>query len=431
MRSKKKYLYKNWAGNVSNIVDNYFQPENEEELISIIKNSNRIKVIGTAHSWSSIHQTQDTILNLDLYNKILYVDKENCLAKVQAGIKLWQLNEYLDQQGLALKNLGSIDQQSIAGAISTGTHGTGITFQVLASQVVEFSMIKADGEKIILNKEKDKALFDATIISLGALGIISEITLHVRQAFNLHEYTTTYPFDDMIENLDQLLAANQHFKMWWLPPTDDIVVFKFNSTEKPTNDSKIRQYLQDKILSVYIYRIVVIIAKFFPKLAKFFNKLLTKNMKGPIDRIEKSYKVHIVPEPPKHRETEWTFDLSNAKNVLKAYKKFITENQYNLNFIQEIRFTKADDFWLSACYKRDALWLGLYGYEHENWDNALEQYENFAKSHNGRPHWGKEFYRDKNYIKNQYEKYDDFVKLKLEFDPNNKFYNQYLKEIFE
>lgn len=431
MRKKENSLFKNWAGNVSNIVKCYVQPETEAELIEIIKSSDSIKVVGTAHSWSPIHQSQHTILNLDLYNKILLTDKIQHIIKVQAGIKIWQLNEYLDKQGLALKNLGSIDQQSIAGAISTGTHGTGIAFQVLASQIIEFSLIKADGEKINIHKEKNKELFNATIINLGALGIISEITLQVCPSFNLHEYTTTLPFDEVIENLDKHLEENNHFKLWWLPPTDDIVVFRFNKTEKAINDTKIRQFLQDKILSVYIYRFFVWIAKLIPPFAKFLNKLLTLNMKGPIDRIQKSYKVHIVPEPPLHRETEWTFELSKAKEILKAYKKFITENKYNLNFIQEIRFTKADDFWLSACYKRDSIWLGLYAYEHENWDKALQEYEDFAKKYDGRPHWGKEFSRDKNYIKQQYAKYDDFKEIKQAFDPSGKFSNAYLKDIFE
>jgi L-gulonolactone oxidase len=260
--------------------------------------------------------------------------------------------------------------------------------------------------------------------------VISEITLQVTDAFTLHDYTTTLPFDDVIENLDNYLKENDHFKLWWLPPCKDIVVFRYQRTKEKPNDSKLRVFLKDIILSVYIYRFWVFLAKLFPFIAKPLNTILTWNMKGPLDRIEKSYKVYIVPEPPLHRETEWTFELSQAKEILKAYKKFITDNQYNLNFIQEIRFTKGDDFWLSACYKRDALWLGLYNYAHEKWDKVLPEYEAFAKQFNGRPHWGKEFTLDKKYLHQQYEKINDFKKLKEEFDPTKKFENKFVEEIF-
>lgn len=430
MKELKKYQFINWAKNLKYNVAHYYQPQNEAELISVIKNNKKIKVIGTGHSWSNIHETQDAMLNLDLYNKILSINKEKKTVCVQAGIKIWQLNEQLDKEGLALINLGSIDQQSIAGAVSTSTHGSGINFQILGSQILEFSLIKANGEKIIINKEKDLDLFKACVVNLGALGIISEIVLKVTDAYNLHDYTTTVPFDTVIANLEQYLSENDHFKMWWLPPTNEVVVYTYKRTQEAVNDSKFRQILQERILSVYIYRFVVFIAKIFPFLAKFMNKLLTQNMSGPLDRIEKSYKVFIVPEPPLHRETEWSFDIKNAKEILSAYKKFITENKYNLNFIQEIRFTKGDDFWLSACYERDSLWLGLYAYEHENWDKVLLEYETFARNFNGRPHWGKEFTRDKNYLKQQYPKYEDFIKLKNEMDPNGKFDNAYLNELF-
>lgn len=431
MKQQQNYAFTNWAKNVQSVAANFFQPETEEEIIDVVKQHQKIRVVGTGHSWSDICATNEALLNLDNYNKIISIDKENKIVKVQSGIKLWHLNNLLDEAGLALINLGSIDQQSLAGAISTGTHGTGIQFQILGSQMIEFNLIKADGTKLIINKEKDAELFNACVVNLGCLGIISEITLQVTNAFTLHDFTTTIPFDEVIENIDTYLKENDHFKLWWLPPSKDIIVFRYQRTNEKPNDSKFRVFLKDYLLSVVIYRSLVFIAKLFPFIAKSLNRLLTWNMKGPLDRIEKSYKVYVVPEPPLHRETEWTFDVTQAKEILKAYQKFITENKYNLNFIQEIRFTKGDDFWLSAAYKRDALWLGLYNYAHEKWEKVLPEYETFAKQFNGRPHWGKEFTMDKNYLSQQYERYDDFIKLKNELDPTKKFENTFIKKLFE
>ena len=240
-------------------------------------------MVGTGHSWSDICATNEALLNLDNYNKIIFIDKENKIVKVQSGIKLWHLNNLLDEAGLALINLGSIDQQSLAGAISTGTHGTGIQFQILGSQMLEFNLIKADGTKLIINKEKDTALFNACVVNLGCLGIISAITLQVTDAFTLHDYTTTISFDEVIENIDIYLKENDHFKLWWLPPSKDIIVFRYQRTNEKPNDSKFRVFLKDHLLSVVIYRSLVFIAKLFPFIAKSLNRLLTWNMKGPLD----------------------------------------------------------------------------------------------------------------------------------------------------
>lgn len=430
MKSQQNYKFTNWAKNITADVRNYIQPESEEEIIALVKQYSKIRLVGTGHSWSDICQTNEVIINLDNYNKIISIDKVNKVVKTQAGIKIWQLNKLLDKEGLALKNLGSIDRQSITGAVSTGTHGSGIDFQILGSQLLELSLIKADGTKLTINKERDTDLFNACVVNLGCLGVVSEITIQVVDAFNLHDYTTTLPFDEVIDNLDDYLKNNHHFKLWWLPPTNEIVVFRYQRTQEKTNDSRLRQFLKDEVLSVIMYRFFVFAAKLFPVLAKPINRFLTWNMKGPLDRIEKSYKVYIVPEPPLHRETEWTFDIARGKEILRAYKKFITENKYNLNFIQEIRFTKGDDFWLSACHQQNSLWLGLYCYEHENWEDLLKDYETFAKQFHGRPHWGKEFNVGKEYLQEHYPKYRDFIQLRHEMDPDKKFVNSYIERLF-
>jgi FAD/FMN-containing dehydrogenase len=159
MKQQQNYTFTNWAKNVQSVAANFFQPETEEEIITVVKNYPKIRMVGTGHSWSGICATNEALLNLDNYNKITKIDKALKLVTVQAGIKLWHLNNLLDKEGLALLNLGSIDQQSIAGAISTGTHGSGIQFQILGSQMVEFSLIKADGTKHIINKEKDIQIY--------------------------------------------------------------------------------------------------------------------------------------------------------------------------------------------------------------------------------------------------------------------------------
>ena len=163
MKSTQNYRFYNWARNENCSPTTYFQPETEEELIEIVKNHSKIRVTGTGHSWNKICLTNEALINLDHFNKVLDLEKSKLQVKVQPGIKLWQLNEFLDRQGLALQNLGSISDQSVAGAISTGTHGTGINYQILGSQIEEFWIIKADGEKVLIHKDRDKDLFELAL----------------------------------------------------------------------------------------------------------------------------------------------------------------------------------------------------------------------------------------------------------------------------
>ena len=430
MRHQQNHTFINWAKNIRQNIPHFYQPETEDELISIIKQHEKVRLTGTAHSWNEICVSDEALINLDRYAQILKIDKSKKTVRVQAGIKLQQLNELLDKEGLALINLGSIATQSLAGAISTGTHGTGINFQILGSHIIELSLIKADGQKIVINREKDSDLYNAAIVNLGCLGIISEITLQITEAFNLHDFTETIPFDEVIENLFELLRDNDHLKFWWLPPADKLIVYRYNRTGEKRNDWRIRQFWKDEFTSVLFYRSLVKIAKIFPKLATPFNNLLTHTFRGPLDRIEKSFRVFNVPEPPLHRETEWAFDVKRAKEILTAYKKTLSGSKFNFNFIQEIRFTKSDEFWLSPSYKRDSLWIGFYNYEHENWTEALPFHEEFARKYDGRPHWGKEFTPDVNYLRKQYDSFDEFISLKNEFDPDKKFENKFIKSIF-
>ncbi len=432
MKTTANYRFLNWARNESCVAKNYFQPETEEEIIQIVTTHPKIRVVGTGHSWNKICLTEDVLVNFDNYNKVLHLNKQALQVKVQAGIKLWQLNEYLDKQGLALKNLGSIAKQSVAGAISTGTHGTGINYQILGSQIEEFSLIKADGEKIIINREHDKDLYQMAIVNLGCLGIISEVTLNIVPAFNLHDETYTAKFEDVINNLDNLVNTTDHFKLWWFPHTDEVVVYKYTRTQAPVNDSRLRQWFMDELISVNAYRLLLKIGGINRNWRKNINRQLVQNFIKPLNRIEKSYKVFNVPEPPLHRETEWAFDITQAKSLLREYNNMINASAHRINFIQEIRFTKADDFALSPCYQRDTLWLGVYNADNFGWNELLADFEVMAQRYNGKPHWGKEFKSvNKEFFQRAYPLLANFNLLRQNFDPGNKFANDFILKIFE
>lgn len=430
MKQTNNYRFFNWAKNFNCTVASYFQPETEAELIEVVKSSKKIRMVGTGHSWSAICLNNTALLNLDLCNKVLELDKDKQQVKVQAGIKLWQLNEYLDKQGFALLNLGSISEQSVAGAISTATHGSGINYQILGSQVEEYKLIRADGDVVVIHRERDKELFDLALVSIGTLGVISEVTINVVPSFNLHDETFVANFDEVINKLDEYINGTDHFKLWWFPHIDEVVVYRYTRTQNKINDSRMRQWLMDDFLSVNVYRLLLAVGNINRNWRKVVNRLLVQKFVQPLNRIEKAYKVFNVPAPPPHREAEWGFDMGVAKELLREYKTTINASTHRINFLQEIRFTKADNYALSPCYGRDTMWLGAYNADNFGWNELLADFELLAKKYNGRPHWGKEFNIDKAYLQKQYSKFDAFNTLRNQCDPEGKFVNDYVARIF-
>jgi FAD/FMN-containing dehydrogenase len=188
----------------------------------------------------------------------------------------------------------------------------------------------------------------------------------------------------------------------------------------------------DELISVNAYRLLLKIGGINRNWRKNINRQLVQNFIKPLNRIEKSYKVFNVPEPPLHRETEWAFDITQAKSLLREYKNMINASAHRINFIQEIRFTKADDFALSPCYQRDTLWLGVYNADNFGWNELLADFEVMAQRYNGKPHWGKEFKSvNKEFFQRAYPLLANFNLLRQNFDPGNKFANDFILKIFE
>lgn len=421
--------WQNWAGNVRFNPNEIARPESTQEVIDLIRTGRKIRCIGTGHSWSDLAPTDDILMKTDALNKILSIDRANNTATIETGAKLEYLNMELWKNGYAFSNLGSIAKQSLAGAISTATHGSGINFQILASMVRNFSLVKADGEVLTIDREKDRELFNNAIISLGSIGIITEMTIDIVPKFQLHERSGVMDFEEVCDNILDWIKHENHIKMWWFPHTDKMMVYRYNKTYEPVNDTWFRQKLMDEWVSVYFYRMMLWWGNKKPKRRKSINNILVKFLTD-VDRTERSYKVFNVPEPPLHRETEWAFDVNLTPTLLREYKKMVEEKGHLINFIQEIRFVKGDDFALSPAHGRDTVYIGAYNADDRGWNELLSDFEELATKHKGRPHWGKEFNVGADYLRSVYPKWDDFKDLRKELDPDGQFMNPMLERLF-
>lgn len=406
----------------------FARPASTEELMQVIKNAASLRPVGSKHSWSKGIVTDEVLVSLENLNKIYELDKERLQVKAGAGITLKSLIAWLEQQGLALSNLGSIHAQTLAGAICTGTHGTGKNFQCLAAQVESFEMLDGTGCNHSFTKADEG--FYALLTGMGCCGIIHTITLNVVNAFQMHAVTDTADFDELIDNLDKYVDGYDHFKFWWLAPSKKVMVFKNNRTTEKRNDSDMVRFLKDDVISVLLYRLLVFIGKlnrkkFIPAINRFLTKVGGKRF----ERICKSYIGFLTPLPPVHRETEWAFDSKDAKRLLKEYKNILLQDGDTYNFVQEVRFTKADDFWLSPAYKRNTVWLSMYNIDtHQNWDAQLIKFQDWAIKNGGRPHWGKEATLHVEYLEKQYSMLQQFRAIVKKYDPEKKFRNEWNKQ---
>ena len=422
--------WQNWAGNIRFTPGEIVRPTSTEEVVDLVKTGRKIRCIGTGHSWSGLAPTDDILMATDGLNRILSIDREKNQATIQAGAKLEDLNIALWDQGFAFINLGSIARQSLAGAISTATHGSGLNFQILGSMVQRFKLVTANGEVVDIDRHTDSERFSTALISLGSLGIITEMTIDIVPKFQLHERSGIMDFEEVCDNILEWVKEENHIKMWWFPHTEKMMVYRYNRTYEPINDTWFRQKLMDEWVSVYFYRFMLWWGNLKPSRRMAINKKVLTPFLADVDRIERSYKVFNVPEPPIHRETEWAFDVSLTPTLLREYKRMVETKGHFINFIQEIRFVKGDDFALSPCYGRDSVYVGAYNADNRGWDELLSDFEELGIKYNGRPHWGKEFNVGSEYFRSVYPLWDEFLKLREEMDPNGRFMNPMLRELF-
>lgn len=409
----------------------FFMPTSVAELAKVVRDSTKLRVVGAAHSWSRAIVTDETLVSLDALNKVLDVDEAAKTVTVQAGIRLRDLIVELERRGLAFLNLGSIADQSVAGAISTGTHGTGLGFACLADQVQSLALIDGQGQERRL--DRDHPDFNAVVVGLGAFGVIHELTLGVTESFQMHAITETVPFDQVIDELGSYVEEHDHFKFWWLVPSPEVIVFRQRRTREARNDSDFKRWFMDEFLSVLVYRSLLTVQRLWrnPTVA-WSNRFLTKAYAKSFERICKSHVAFLTPAPPVHRETEWAFDYTQAQDLLREYRELLLSSAHSYNFVQEIRFSKADEFWASPAYQRDSLWLSMYNIDRaENWEQQLGVFLDFARRHRGRPHWGKEARFDSAYLAEQWPRYRDFVQLQRTYDPDQRFVNAWFASLID
>lgn len=424
-----KSTWTNWAKNQSSYGIGFHSPIHESELVAIVNYSRaahqHVKVVGHGHSFTDIAVTDGQIVSLDKYDRVLNIDIVKCEITVQAGIQLAVLNEELDKAGFAMPNLGDIAYQSLAGSLSTSTHGTGALLPGLAAQVVGMRLITADGSIVNCSEMENPEIFHVSRVGLGALGIVSTLTLRVVSAFCLHAVEEPMRLDHVLEHLDEYVDGNDHFEFYWVPHTGWALTKRNNRTELPLDrPRRISKWWNKTVMENYAFGMVCWLGRIIPILIPKLAKALPST--GRTESVNKSYKIFTSKRIVKFYEMEYAIPRPHLKEALNRLCAMVDSKGFKLNFPVEVRFAAGDDIPLSTASGRASAYIAVHIFKGMTYEPYFHEVEAIMNDYDGRPHWGKLHFQTLNTLSPRYPEYQRFIDVRNRLDPEGVFTNDYL-----
>lgn len=434
MSTLQAVRWQNWSGSVRGTPRQIARPTNIDELAHSIREYGRdgryVRVVGSGHSFTPLVQTNDVLMTLDGLQGIESIDSDRGTVTMLGGTRLKRLGEELFARGLAQENLGDINVQSIAGAISTGTHGTGGSFGSLSTQVVGLTLVTASGELLECSPEHNPDIFKAAQVSMGTLGVIAKVILHVVAAKRLHFQGSRKKLADCLDNLERYKQENAHFEFLWLPYTQWVQAKFLNETTEPPSKISFWGNFNKIVLENWVFWLLSESCRIVPKLSKTVCKIAGQSIAS-VDEINYSHLLYSTPRMVRFNEMEYNIPAEHARAVLQEIQECINRYQFEVNFPLEFRFVLADDIWLSPAYQRESAYIAVHMYRGMPYQSYFQHIEEIFKRYQGRPHWGKMHTRTAEELAALYPRWQDFRRIRAELDPQGLFLNDYLRELFD
>lgn len=420
---------KNWSGNLSFRPKQIASPSSVDEIVALVEKARdegkSIRVYGAKHSWTPLIPTDDVLMHLDNWQGVERVDKETMTATVRAGTRLHRLGEELYSSGVSMANLGDIATQSIAGALLTGTHGTGQQLGILASQLVGVQIVTAKGDVLDWNEQDHPDEMNAVRVSLGALGIVVKMTLKVQPAYKLHAKQYRLAIPDLEAGLDTLLADNRHFEFFWFPRTESVVAKTLNITEEADRSSSII----DDALERHGLELVWAVGRRVPSLGPGLNKMLMKFIsEDTLGEVNWAHKVFPSPRETRFNEMEYNIPAEHWRSCFDELRAMYED--FDVFFPVESRWAKGDKIWLSPAHERDSAYIAVHQLMGSPYKSEFAKLEAIFRKYDGRPHWGKLNTMTREQARTLYPRFDDFAELRQALDPGGMFLNKYLRDMF-
>jgi L-gulono-1,4-lactone dehydrogenase len=430
---KPRTTWRNWAGNVAQGPARTVSPSSTAALAEAVRRAAedglRVKAAGTGHSFTAAAVTDGVLLRPERLVGLRELDREAGTVTVAAGTPLKDLNETLAAAGLSLTNMGDIMEQTVSGAVSTGTHGTGRTSASLAAQVTGLELVCADGSVLRCSERENADVFAAARLGLGALGVISELTFSVEPEFLLTACEEPMSFDEVTARYDQLVAENEHFEFYWFPHTDGCNTKRNNRTSGPARPlPRVRGWIDDELLSNGVFQAVCSLGAAAPAVVSSIARISSKALSART-YTDIPYKVFTSPRRVRFVEMEYALPREAVIPALRELKQLLDDSRFQVGFPVEVRSAPADDISLSTACGRETGYIAVHMYRgtpHEAYFTAAER---IMTAHGGRPHWGKLHSRDASYMASVYPRFEEFTQIRDRLDPDRVFGNDYLRRV--
>jgi FAD-linked oxidoreductase len=369
------------------------------------------------------------LISLDKMSGLVQTDNDNYTATVRAGTKLNQLGALLFEKGLALENMGDIDVQSLGGALSTGTHGTGLQFGTLSTQVIKIRMVTPAGKITECSEKENPELFKAAQVSLGALGVMTEYTLQCRPAYKLQYVAKKETLPYVLDAVEEYNDANRNFEFYWFPYTNTVQTKCSNETDYEIAIPSKWKSRADDFLENEAFGALCNMARRVPSFAFSLNKIAAVAISN-VEKTDWSYKVYATQRRVRFMEMEYNIPYEAFGDVKKELVKMVNGKKFRVAFPVENRFVKEDDIFISPACGRKSAYIAVHqskGMEYEPYFRAVEE---IMIAHDGRPHWGKMHFQRADYFEKMYPYWDRFLATRKQCDPDAVLVNDYLKELF-
>ena len=415
---------KNWAGNLTYSTNNVYYPKTVSEVQTLVKKCEQLRGLGTRHCFNSIADSKYNLISSNNLNNILSLDSDNNTVTVESGMKYGELSPWLDKKGFALHNLASLPHISVAGSIITATHGSGVKNGNLSTAVRGLEFVIADGSVIKLSKEKDGETFNAAVVSLGALGFITQITLAVQPTYMMRQQVfLKMSLAQLKDHFIEIVSAGYSvslFTDWQSEFINEVWIKDKVNPEIKYQDRE--EFYGAKAAIKDLHPIIELSAE---------NCTEQMGRPGPWYERLPHFKMGFTPSSGKELQSEYFIPKQHAVEAIMAIQGLGGKIGPHL-FITEIRTIAADPFWMSPCRNQDS--VAIHFTWKQEWDEVsklLPMIEKELSPFNARPHWGKVFTMSRAELESRYERLNEFKKLVALYDPKGKFRNEFLnKEIY-
>ncbi len=419
--------WSNWTGDQSCAPVEMAGPRSLQELVEVVAGAaadgRTVKVVGSGHSFSECALTDGVMVDLGALDKVLDADGE--LVKVQAGVVLADLSDALARRDRAQENLGDIDKQTLAGAISTATHGTGLTLPNISAQVTALELVTGAGEVLELSPENDPEGLLAARVSLGALGVISAVTLRTVPAFKLHRVDRVRDLEDVLGSLESDIRDNDHYEFFVFPYASNACTISRNRTEAPARPrGRFSQAVSEVLLGYYLAEGLFRLTRRFHGLIPPFNRVAAP-LVSEGEYVDSSFRVFSSERRFRFTEMEYALPLEHGPEALRRVLEWVARERYPVAFPVECRVVAGDDALLSPAFQRETFYMAVHQYRGMEWRPYFEAVEAIAGDYGGRPHWGKRHMLERATLAARYPRFQDFLEVRERLDPKRVFANGY------